>query len=178
MNEPKRRKTQVVGVSLTQQSVDYVEHLLEDKGFVSKSEVFRRAIEFYHEKTYPNYIFNRSATDIAKRATLEKNNDLEELSDLQYARKYLPGGLFYEGENTQSHEIDQNYLIFDEQGLIRPWPLKNVKRYFAQQKNHVNAHKDAVKTQNISDALDEKMCKILKDMWLINIPEHYEEELE
>lgn len=177
MIEPKRRKTQVVGVSLTQQSVDYVEHLLEDKGFVSKSEVFRRAIEFYHEKTYPNYIFNRSATDVAKRATLEKNNDLEELSDLQYARKYLPGGVFYEGENPQTHEINQVYLIFDEQGRIRPWHLKNIKKYYTNQKNHVNAHKEAVKTRNISDELDERMCNDLRVMWEVDIPEHFEEEL-
>lgn len=178
MTEFKRRKTTVVGVSLTDQTIEYVEHLLEDKGFVSKSEVFRRAIEFYHEKSYPNYIFNRSATDVAKRVSLEKNSDLEELSDLDYARKYLPGGVFFEGENTETHEIDQVYLIFDDQGMIRPWKLKNVKRFFSSQKNHVHAHLDAIKNRKVSDALDERMCNELKVMWLINVPEHFSEELD
>lgn len=164
--------------SLTFQEWDQIKQIMEKHGSLSPSETIRNLVRIAHQKEFPDYIYNRSATDVAKRATLEKNNDLEELSDLAYIRKYLPGGLFYEGENPQTHEIDQNYLIFDDQGLIRPWPLKNVKRYFAQQKNHVNAHKEAVKTQNISDALDEKMCRMLKDMWLIDIPEHFEEVLD
>ena len=164
--------------SLTFQEWDQIKQIMEKHGSLSPSETIRNLVRIAHQKEFPDYIYNRSATDVAKRATLEKNNDLEELSDLAYIRKYLPGGLFYEGENPQTHEIDQNYLIFDDQGLIRPWPLKNVKRYFAQQKNHVNAHKEAVKTQNISDALDEKMCRMLKDMWLVDIPEHFEEVLD
>ena len=175
MTNEKRRKTIVVGVSLTQQGVDYVEHLLEDKGFVSKSEVFRRAIEFYHEKTYPDYIYNRSATDKIKRASLEKNNDIEELSDIDYARKYLPEGLYFQGYNIQTKENGQYYLIFDDQGYIRPWKLTNVKRFYESQKNHVNAHKERIKTESISDALDARICKQLRELWGIDIPEHYSE---
>ena len=107
---------------------------------------------------------------------MEKNNDIEDLSDLEYIRKYLPGGLYFEGENTQSNEINQVYLIFDEQGLIRPWKLSNVKRFYESQKNHVNAHKEAIKKQTVSDALDERMCNDLRVMWGVDVPEHYIEE--
>lgn len=163
--------------SLTFQEWDQIKEIMEKHGSLSPSETIRNLVRIAHQKEFPDYIYNRSATDVAKRATLEKNNDLEELTDLQYARKYLPGGVFYEGENPQTHEIDQVYLIFDEQGRIRPWHLKNIKKYYTNQKNHVNAHKEAVKTRNISNELDERMCKDLNVMWEVDIPEHFEEEL-
>lgn len=173
MNKVHTRKTQIVASSLTPQCIEYIDHLLEDKGFVSKSEVMRAAITFYHDKTYPNYIYNRSATDMAKRQTLNKNNDLEDLSDLEYAQKYLPGGLYFEGPNTQDGEMTQVYLIFDDRGDVRPWALKNVKRFYESQKQFVSSHRDFIKQSSITEALDERMCKQLKEMWLINVPEHY-----
>lgn len=162
--------------SLTFQEWDQIQKIMDKHGSLSPSETIRNMVRTYFQKEFPDYIYNRSATDVAKRATLEKNNDVEELTDLQYARKYIPNGLYFSGEDTQSHEPVEVYLIFDDQGNIRPWKLGHVKRFYESQKNHVNAHKEAIKKQTVSEALDKRTCGELKTLWLIDVPEHYIEE--
>ena len=159
--------------SLTFQEWDQLQKIMEKTGALSPSEVVRNIVRVAFQKEFPDYIYNRSATDVAKRATLEKNTDVETMSDLEYARKYLPGGLYFEGKNVQDGEFGQYYLIFDDQGYIRPWKLANVKRYYESQKNHVNAHRERAKDELVSQALDANAVKLLREMWLIDVPEHY-----
>lgn len=161
--------------SLTFQEWDQIQQIMDKHGSLSPSETIRNIVRVSFQKEFPDYIYNRSATDVAKRALLEKNNDVEELSDLDYIRKYLPGGLFFQGKNTLSQENEKYYLLWDEQGLIRPWKLSTAKKYFASQKNHVNAHREKVKSVSVSEGLDQAMCKTLKDLWGVDVPEFYTE---
>ena len=62
-----------------------IEHLKADKGtFKSSSEVIQRAIEFFHDKTYPAYVYNQTPAGKIKELKLkeleaEANQTPEEL---------------------------------------------------------------------------------------------------
>lgn len=70
-----KRNTIVIGVSVLPRHKEQIEHLITDKGtYKSASEVVQRAIEFYHDKLYPAYVFNETA---AGKLKARKLKDLE-----------------------------------------------------------------------------------------------------
>ncbi len=92
--KPINRKTIVVGMALLPQHMEYIENLMNRKAFMSKSDVVRRAIEFFHDATFPDYIYNKSATDKKKRTEIEQKEKKEAMTDEDFATNVLEAPIY------------------------------------------------------------------------------------
>lgn len=104
-----------------------IEHLMEDKStFTSASDVIRRALEFYHDKTYPAYIFQLSPAAEDKKRKREAEEAEESISIEDYAANL---GMVYhlnrEGEPfILMHQIG-NMVMAIPAGEFRDWAKKH-----------------------------------------------------
>jgi len=80
------RRTFSLGVSILPRHKEQIDHLIEDKGtFKSVSEVIQRAIEFFHEKTYPDYVFHMSPAAQLKAKKLKEIKEKEAVTHEELA---------------------------------------------------------------------------------------------
>jgi Arc/MetJ-type ribon-helix-helix transcriptional regulator len=84
-----KRKTIITGISVLPKHQEYVAQLMEEKAFMSVSDVYRRALEFLHEKTFPSYVYNKSASDILKRKKIKEVVEFENIPPEDYAKEHL-----------------------------------------------------------------------------------------
>jgi hypothetical protein len=69
---------------------------------MSQSDVIRRAIEHFHDSSFPDYIYNKSASDLKKRQELDEKVKKETMTDEDFARdlKAVFGQLTTTGERV------------------------------------------------------------------------------
>lgn len=126
-----KRNTIVTGFSIMPRHKELITHFIEDKGtFKSASEVVQRAIEFFHDKTYPDYIYNKSATDVLKREKLSTKKSLDEMSDLDYAKDVI--GALVIGDKIIMHWFSNT---------IEVRPLAGCKDFFSNNTDIVENHR-------------------------------------
>lgn len=129
--------------------MELVEHFISDKGtFTSASDVVRQALEFFHDKTYPNYIFRLSPTQQLKAQELESKKEAEALPNEQFALENLKalvlpdttGKLFFIIYWFQSKEFAH-------------FPLEEVKTWFLEEANKaaINKHLEFSKDVLVKD---------------------------
>lgn len=92
--------------SVTERTIEQLEQLMAKFDAMSPSEALRRAVNQVFEKEFPDYIYNKSATDLAKRKALEMEKAKEDMTDHEYLEQFVPGGVF--GKLKDGREI---YLI-------------------------------------------------------------------
>lgn len=66
--------------------LNFIDHFINDKGMASTSEVIRNALTFYHDKTYPDYIFRLSPAALEKKIKRQEKTKKEEMSNEEYAQ--------------------------------------------------------------------------------------------
>lgn len=135
------QKSTQVTVSLTDRLVQMVDILLNEDGLgFSRSEVIRRAVEEFFYMKRPRYMFERSATDITKRAKIKEEKDFETMDDMEYA-KSIKGPILYNRDNKP-------HLIIATLGNgIRGVPVKGLKDWVGNEMFDVGIamHKELIK---------------------------------
>ena len=105
-----KRNTVIMGVSVMPRHKELIDHLMVDKGtFKSASEVVQRAIEFFHDKTYPDYVYNKSATDVFKRKQLKAQIELETMPDEDFCNKYFAGAPILPGSEGKLYFLTHRW---------------------------------------------------------------------
>lgn len=137
MPQTKRKATNKM-VSLYKPHLNIIEHLLDDKGMTSASDVIRQSLTFMHDKLYPNYIFKLSPAQRLKERQVKRIEEDEQVPDLAFAESLglstftasdgtewaMHRGLGHQGyltpvlgikEWAESHEWEINYTRGDKQ---------------------------------------------------------------
>ncbi len=134
-----KRNTKVVGVSILPKHQEYIDHLMEQKAYMSASDVHRRAIEFLHEKTFPDYIFNKSAADNKRREELTETQKIEAMSEEEYATDMVNGIIL---ESTQGENKGKKFVVIHWFGnSIGAVPLVGSKDFFITKPEFAENHK-------------------------------------
>lgn len=109
--------------SVTERTLEQLEKLVVKFDAMSPSEALRRAVNQAFEKEFPDYIYNKSATDLSKRKAIEKEVERETMSDREYLQKFAPGGVFVTLKDGREvyliHAFSKNLeLIFVDKGKV------------------------------------------------------------
>jgi len=107
--------------SVTERTIEQLEKLITKFDAMSPSEALRRAVNQTFEKEFPDYIYNKSATDLNKRKAMEQEVERETMGDRDYLEKFAPGGMFVTLKDGREvyliHAFSKNLeLIFVENG--------------------------------------------------------------
>lgn len=137
----KRNRTIVTGFTVLPMHLDYLDHFIAEKAYLNRSDVVRRAIEDYHERAFPDYIYKRTATDIAKREKIASEAILESLSPIQFADREIGNGI-----HVTATDGEEYYLIHAFANFVHPIKLVNVKEAIEESADIIAHHKEKVKT--------------------------------
>src|ERR1017187_2228027 len=90
--KPIKRTTITTAFSFLPRHSEMIKHLVEDKGtFTSGSDVVRKALEFFHDKTYPAYIFSLTPGQEVKKAQLDTVKAIESMSPEDFTLQVCKG---------------------------------------------------------------------------------------
>lgn len=140
-------------VSLHPKHVNILQHFIDDGRATSESDVVRQALMFYHDKTYPNYIFQLSPAAKRKKKELEQEESFEAVTDGEFATKTLKGVVV----------ADQNgkdfVLIHQIANMVLPVPVDSVKDWFQGHKQDVEFHFNKLKDRSVEEAMENNAVK-------------------
>ena len=105
--------------------MEIIEHFIKEKQtFTSGSDVVRQALEFFHDKSFPAYIFHLTPAATEKKEKIDKKKEVEEMDDLQFATDYLKAYI-YEGPDGKKyaifHRLLDNNVFFQPVEGIKKW---------------------------------------------------------
>lgn len=167
-----RRKTKVIGISLNDMHIGYINRLIEQKGYLSVSEAVRRSIELLYEKTFPDYIYNKSAADLLRRRSVENEELLKEMDDMKFAESFIPGGLFVKDKYGNNY-----YLIHAIANMLQPIPMGEIRDFVKNEGSAISIHKDALNDSTVISKLDDYMIQFLNNEYGIVIDKNGKQEL-
>ena len=125
MPTPIKRKTVTTAFSIMPRHMEIIEHFIKEKQtFTSGSDVVRQALEFFHDKSFPAYIFHLTPAATEKKEKIDKKKEVEEMDDLQFATDYLKAYI-YEGPDGKKyaifHRLLDNNVFFQPVEGIKKW---------------------------------------------------------
>ena len=124
--------------SITQRHVDYIEHFLAEKGMLSGSDVVRQAIAYFHDKTFPDYVYRETAAGVEKKQKQEAVKSFKEMTDEQYCEQELKApiyqnrdGIWYVvvhtiGNSLTAHKMDGIKEYMTKNHIERDYHLKKL----------------------------------------------------
>ena len=119
------------------------------KGYSSKSDVLRNALLELRDKKLPDYIYNRSASDLNKRKKIEDQRSFESMTDYEFALT-VKGGVILpnlDGEKLLFiHQIGNAHKGFPIDGLKTNDDLQSFLPYhnqYLQEAGPVDLSKEA-----------------------------------
>ncbi len=167
----KTKRVRSRSFSTTEVTDRQINELLPRLDCLSDSDVIRRAVSFMYEKTFPDYIYNRSAVDVEKRKKMEQTVSIDSLSDLDYAEEFIGGGL-----HVDLGEGKEYYLVHTWGNFIFPIPLGDVRSYVAEDAKAIDYHSDKIaQGVSVSSKLDQYMVKYINKNHDIDLTKFIEE---
>ena len=141
--KPIKRTTITTAFSILPRHTEMIKHLIEDKGtFTSGSDVVRKALEFFHDKTYPAYIFSLTPGQEIKKAQLETVKNLDSLSPEDFATQecqaLVRGGMV----------ILWNIIASGSYFVV---PLPEIKEWAKENSAWVSEHKQKCKSEPMDE---------------------------
>lgn len=160
----KDRKVRSRSFSTTEVTDRQINELLPRLDCLSDSDVIRRAVSFMYEKTFPDYIYNRSAVDIEKRKKIEDNINIDSLTDTEYAERFIGGGLV--AKNGSGEEF---YLVHGFGNTIFPIGMKSIRTIMEEDPSLVKSHQDKVIQVSLISIITPYMIQYMQKNYDIDI---------
>lgn len=82
-----------------------LENIMSKLGHLSESETLRYCINEVHKLAFPDYIYKRSATDIAKRQKLVTEGEIRALTPIQLAEREIGNGIHVTMTNGEDYYL-------------------------------------------------------------------------
>lgn len=123
--------------SVTERTIEQLGKLQVKFDAMSPSEALRRAVNQVFEKEFPDYIYNKSATDLSKRRAMESEYARETMDDREYLDNFVEGGVY--GKLKDGTEV---YFIHAFTNNLELIPVKNAKEYLAKDPGLIDIHKN------------------------------------
>lgn len=146
MKNTSKQKTIQKLFSVMPKHVDILKHFIEDGRALSESDVVRQALLFFHDKTYPNYIFQLSPAGEVKKRNLDKVLKHEAIPDEEFA-KSLKAWIKPDVDGTPFA------IIHQIANMCQAVPLSQLKEFAATHKQDIDLHRAKVKEESVEDAV-------------------------
>ena len=127
-------------ISLFPQQIALIDMFIDIKGSASVSEVIRQAIIFYHKSVFPDYIYNKSAADLAKRKHFETVESIEKLSNEEYVEKFFPEAPF-----LSSSDGNKYFIIHWWANSVQPKLVSEVKVFAEKMPDAITNHENLLR---------------------------------
>ena len=141
-----KRKTITTAFSLMPRHAEIIEHFIDDKKtFTSASDVVRQALEFFHDKTYPVYIFHLNPAAKDKKEIQDQREALISMPDETFALETIKGKVVIDSAGKP-------FVLIHQQGnSLNLIPLEDIKEWAAQHGPELNFHLDKLISKSIDD---------------------------
>ena len=133
------RKTRSRSFSTTLMTDQQMENIMGKFGHLSESETLRYCVNEVHKMTFPDYIYKRSATDIAKRQKLVAEGEIRALEPISLAEREIGGGL-----HVTMKGGDDYYLIHTFGNSVWAQPLATLHEDMEEIRDIIALHKKVV----------------------------------
>lgn len=121
-------------VSIYPVHLQIIDHFINDGRATSDSDVVRQALIFFHDKTYPNYIFKLSPAGKLKEKVLAKEEAFQSLPDEQYATETLNAVII-------KNDAGKDYVMLRQLGNSAvAVPLEEIKEWAEKNQDMVSFH--------------------------------------
>ena len=143
-----KRNTIVVGVSIQPKHVEYIKHLMEEKAFLSASDVHRRALEYFHDAILPDYVYKLTPAGVAKKKEQEKAKMLSEATPEDFAKNMsMPIRVATAGENLVKPGDKVAFTYFAAWTTPVPILLSRLQAFYKEYPGDLEEHLGRVKIE-------------------------------
>lgn len=141
-------------ISFFPAQLEALDHLVVDRGMASVSEAVRQAVLFYHDKLYPNYVYNAfSPKTQEERGKVREEKLRDAIPDREFVAQTLQGAVLPTRDGgwvVALHNIGNDVLIV---------PLNQIKQWYDTDEMGVNIHLKAVKSKPVKALLENKAIR-------------------
>lgn len=131
------RKTIVKGFSLLPAHLEFINHFIEEKGtYTSESDVVRKALEFFHDKTFPDYVYKLTPAAEQKKKKLDQEKEFISQTDDEVANSINGVQIIPDTEGKK-------YVVIHSMGNnTKAVPLEGFKQWASTDlgKDYLNDH--------------------------------------
>lgn len=139
--------------------------IVEKRGSLSRSEAIRAIITETHTKTFKDYVYSRSASEIEKRKKMATDEQVSAMTDAEYAEEYIGGGLL-----VKDGDGNDFYIIHGYANIPTPIPLSTIRELEKTDPGLLDVHKTRSATTTIKSQLSVYMVQYLKRYYNIDLP--------
>ena len=152
------KKTKSRSFSTTDQFDIQLTSISDKLGHLSESETLRYCVAQIHQKEFPDYIYKRSATDIAKRDKLVSERLSQALEPIVVAEAEIGNGIHVTAANGEDY-----YIVHTFGNSIYPIKLSNIRDELPEIQDIIGYHKLKIeKGEPVSYRLTPDMVYYLK----------------
>lgn len=136
-----------------------MENIMGKFGHLSESETLRYCVNEIHKIAFPDYIYKRSATDIAKRQKLAAVGEIQALAPIQLAEREIGNGLHVTMKGGEEY-----YFIHTFGNSVWTQPLATLHEDMEEIGDIIALHKKVVEEGKwkLSSRLSQWWVKTLK----------------
>lgn len=151
-------------IGLTPIHIAMLDNFIVSKGHTNYSDTVRRAIEFFHDKTFPDYVYKETEAEKIKREARETKEAMEAIPAEQFAIETLKANIEADGNGTK-------YAVIHVFGnSIGAFPLSEIKEWAATHQSDVELHLNKLKEMPLEDQYSGYMSDLFKRDYGITLP--------
>lgn len=140
--------------------MEMIDNLLQNKGCISYSDVIRRAVEFYHEKSFPDYIYKLTPAAEQKKKKMDMEKKFEDMSDEQFVAQGIPGAL------VRSNAAGKQFVLIHQiANFVLAVPLEGIKKWAEDNPADIDFHLEKTKDKTVEEALSEYIKGVLTQQY-------------
>lgn len=160
------RKTVSRFFSITPVHDDMIDRIAEKEGHLSRSETVRHAIAELHKRVLPDYIYNRSASDLEKRKKVSESAAQEAQPDIEFANEVYPGHMLVQNSVGEDCLIIHGFANFPT--ALR---LSEVKEFHKNDSGYEAEHKKKIdEGTSVESQMNQYMVDYMKKHFDMNVP--------
>lgn len=131
---------------------EIIDHFL-DEGKASTSDVIRQALEYYHRKLYPDYIYRLTPAGEEKRRKLAEQEAANLVSDEEFAVQHLKSLIRTKKDGTRA------VILHTIANSVKVIPLEGIKLWAHDNEHAVTFHLDLVKERSLEETINHPWIK-------------------